>query len=374
MNNPQPEDILGDEYRTEYEWPQDEDLDHDWHSKQPRRTMRLVALRSRILAKGHTIAVVDAYNECQIGRDAAPPGMAMPRIRLKEMEVSKLHATIFWDTGRMEWAIVDMGSMHGTYLLSSAGTRSLPSDASSSSKGIRLSPSRVASMPRRLCHLDLVTIGGTTFCAHIHERDPPCEGCSSSGNADIPLFPMPKKRTVTGVVPSPEEGRSADVDPRKALASLKRDMLSRHRQASSPEHYPDRSYVDRSARRRALYPSSHADAPGTSSPSTIVEQPPVPTRAPSPPSPEPVSAPAVPLPSSNVGHMLLMKQGWEPGTSLGSLNETSPGGHRIEPIGVTTSVGRAGIGMQTLPQSSTPMMDQESWKEHGKHKRWDSLR
>ncbi|EIN03742.1 hypothetical protein PUNSTDRAFT_93745 [Punctularia strigosozonata HHB-11173 SS5] len=337
--------------------------------------MRLVALRSRILAKGQGIAVIDAYDECQIGRDAAPAGVTKPRIRLKEMEVSKLHATVYWDTYRKEWAVVDMGSMHGTFVLSNIPGQASTSDAAlASPTGARLSPSRVASVPRRLSHLDLITIGSTTFCLHFHGRDPPCEECSLHAGGEIPLFPKPKKvKPTVEVEPSPTVTSGETVDPRKALASLKRNMLSRHAQPTSADRGTGKRYVDRSARRRALYPHSPADAPGTSSPKPAIVSSPVPTRPPTPPAPDPVSAPATPLPSTNIGHKLLMKQGWAPGTALGLPGEDAASTHRVEPIEVNANVRRAGIGIQAAQQIAAPSPTFGDWKEDGKRKRWENF-
>ncbi|KIL54363.1 hypothetical protein M378DRAFT_814928 [Amanita muscaria Koide BX008] len=56
--------------------------------------------------------------ELQLGRDVPLTGMNTPKVRLKEMKVSKLHATVFWDAQRLEWSFVDMGSTHGTFLKS----------------------------------------------------------------------------------------------------------------------------------------------------------------------------------------------------------------------------------------------------------------
>lgn len=63
-------------------------------------SLRLIAEHSSILPKKQTIAVIDGYDEVQIGRDLAPRGSDTPRIRLKEMEVSKFHATVYWDQDR----------------------------------------------------------------------------------------------------------------------------------------------------------------------------------------------------------------------------------------------------------------------------------
>ena len=67
--------------------------------------LQLRVLQTAILHKHLSLAVLDAYAETQFGRDVATPGSDTPRIRLKEMPVSKLHATVFWDKARREWAV-----------------------------------------------------------------------------------------------------------------------------------------------------------------------------------------------------------------------------------------------------------------------------
>ncbi|KAI0254955.1 hypothetical protein BJV78DRAFT_1180181 [Lactifluus subvellereus] len=190
---------------------------------------RLVIQESRFIPHKQRLAVIDGYSEVQFGRDAAPPGVSTPRIRLKDMEVSKLHATLFWDAERHEWAVVDMGSKHGTFVGSGQDT-----------KRVRLSAPRVASMPKRVRHLDRLSLGGTTFVVHIHENRLPCVDCSASGQGGddiIPLFSHQKHDIVQA-----ERGRKRGADslgevPRnakRALASLKHVLLSRPGGISSP--------------------------------------------------------------------------------------------------------------------------------------------
>jgi hypothetical protein len=59
--------------------------------------LRLVALKSSILTGAERVAVIDSREDgFIIGRDKN----FHPRIRLKEMEVSKVHATLFWGDGK----------------------------------------------------------------------------------------------------------------------------------------------------------------------------------------------------------------------------------------------------------------------------------
>ncbi|KIK10137.1 hypothetical protein K443DRAFT_80848 [Laccaria amethystina LaAM-08-1] len=349
-----------DMYNPEYEWPGDststERNDNPTTSDSPLRkrgrnmsSLRLIVARSSILPSEYRIATADAHWEVQFGRDIAPNGSITPRIRLKEMEVSKLHATAYWDGTRREWSVVDMGSKHGTFLRSNCGSSEL------NGIGVRLSPSRVASIPRRLNHMDQLTLGSTTFIIHIHDEYP-CEECSPLAGEDIPLFPVSKhisaKRTrdVAGLDSnirpySPKPGG----DPRKALTMLKHSLLQNHdaRNSPSPIRTPDldAQYVDRAARRRQFHPSSHPDSPGVS---------PLPVRVDSPssdgilenPTDAPVlSQPPVPLPTTNIGHRLLILQGWEPGSALGMPPEDGRVA-LIEPLELSTTKGRSGLGIR----------------------------
>ena len=60
-------------------------------------TLRLLILRTspRVISSRSSIALLDGYPLVELGRDAPLPGSPTPRIRLKEMEVSKLHASLF---------------------------------------------------------------------------------------------------------------------------------------------------------------------------------------------------------------------------------------------------------------------------------------
>ncbi|OCH95480.1 hypothetical protein OBBRIDRAFT_788364 [Obba rivulosa] len=363
------------------------------HSVQPTvrsGCLRLLVQQSPVLPKKQSIAVVDGYTEIQIGRDVAPPGSDTPRIRIKEMAVSKFHATIYWDMELREWAVVDMGSKHGTFLLSDLGSSvtdrtsgegSGPTEPGSShSRGVRLSPPKVASIPRRLRHLDALSIGDTTFIVHIHDRIP-CADCSPKGNDEIPLFD-PRRTDRLDEASKKRKRDEASVnnslvapvarDPKKALTMLKRSLLSHH--DAPPAKAESARYIDRSARRRSLYPSTPPDAPGVASRNSLTPSASLSlslSDAPAP-KPEPVSAPPTPISDSNIGHRLLMKQGWQPGTGLGQPD--SGGKSLVEPLHVNVTVGRAGLGMSSAPASvpGSPRLALD-WKEGGKMRRWASV-
>ena len=84
---------------------------------------------SNLLPPQHTLALVTATTS--IGRDRS----YTPRIRLKSLEVSKTHATLFFDDIAQGWCVCDSASTHGTFVrrlgeqwerLSEKGRTSLP--------------------------------------------------------------------------------------------------------------------------------------------------------------------------------------------------------------------------------------------------------
>ncbi|OAX41157.1 hypothetical protein K503DRAFT_736123 [Rhizopogon vinicolor AM-OR11-026] len=362
-------------YDPAYEWPGDIEVPQPAvlnealsSTFRPWPLLRLLVQTSSVLPRAQRLAVLDEYEEVQFGRDIAPAGSRTPRVRLKEMAVSKVHATMFWDAGRREWAVVDMGSKHGSFLR--PGGYIGPTVITGEDLGVRLSPPRVASFPRALKHGDALTMGNTTFVVHIHIDRMSCEGCASSESGEdvIPLFQVSKvqnqgiKRAREEVNPIPAEGRDA----KKALTMLKRTLLSRHNQARSSPSSQSSSYVDRSAKRRSLYPSSPLDSPGAPSPRSNSPSA-ASSSSTSAPSPTPENPPKPqPLPESNIGRRLLMKQGWEPGTALGSGENASA---LIEPLEASAPSHRAGLGMP----DTAPTSFGGDWRESGKQKRWANL-
>lgn len=408
----------GTAYDPAFEWPGEEStattedtfppqldgplLTSHFHSHTP---IRLLVTQTSILPRKQKLVIPDSdHNELQFGRDVPPSGSETPRVRLKEMEVSKVHATIYWDQEQKGWGIVDMGSKHGTFIKSSVvkpvGTVSLDLGQGQDRRGSRLSPPKVASIPRRLRHLDSVSIGSTTFLAHIHDNRQPCVDCSPSPTThEVSLFNASKRDQDSLKRSSEAAGFSQSQaytpmtlgprDPKKALTMLKRSLLTQHGGTLPPAatNDPGSAYVDRSARRRALHPGSRPDVPGAVDPRRVLptilpyHQPvvrqlvrPSSSLVVQPPQPPP---PPAPLSTTNIGHKLLMKQGWQPGTSLGLPDDDSgsgsPGG-LIEPIQVSANVRRAGLGMpQAAPQTQSTSSSSSDWRENGKRRRWDGI-
>jgi hypothetical protein len=344
---PESGDIDGySDYNTMFEWPGENESDASFTSGSSHPVpikdhpiLRLVVLQSSVLASKRRVAVLDSYHEAQLGRDVQLTGSVTPRIRLKEMEVSKLHATVYWDGSRKEWNVVDMGSKHGTFLQS--GTAS----ASSQAIGLRLSQPRFSSIPRRLRHGDRLSIGGTTFAVHIHENQSPCQDCAVSDALEIPLFPAVQKRTrnvgpeTEGQLQMPAKKRDA----KRGMNMLKRCLLKLHdepKDVISSTTGTD-NYIDRAARRRMLHISSYSESPGVPSLSMVTGASHTNGR-PGSPAPEPSSRPALPINSSNIGHRLLVRQGWIPGSALGNPSELRDG--LVDPLEVRVKQNRAGLG------------------------------
>lgn len=384
-------------YDPSYEWP-GENLDVASDNDEAEATLtkakscfRLVVKRSSVLSAKRRVAVLDAYDEVQIGRDATT-SQTIPRIRLKDMEVSKLHATFYWDREKDVWAIVDMGSKHGTFVARTSQIEGRSSNNLSVSNGVRLSPSRHASLPRDLHHLDEISIGRTELIVHIHSGGTPCEECYSEVGCDIPLFTTPNAPTQKIVAGADTVVSKAPVEPRKAITLLKRTLLSRHASegSSSDSAHEKANYIDRSARRRLLHPYSRPDSLGTppiqSSPSASSSRHASPRIAP-PPNPTYVNTPQVssrtataePISNLNIGHRMLSKQGWTQGSALGSDTVISyPDSSRtalIEPLAVQANAGRAGLGMRNTPVEPPPTFySGENWKEESKRRRWEEVR
>jgi hypothetical protein len=402
---------LEDTYNPEYEWPVvTPEVDSRQHSEygsvvsdienNSPLIFRLVVLSSSILPKIQTLAIIDnAYKLLELGRDTAPPTSETPRVRLKEMEISKLHATIFWSVEHAQWKVVDMGSKHGTFVQppdwQPPQVNSGISLHDMDERGHRLSPPRVASLPQSLIHLSRLALGGTIFEVHIH-ADLPCDACSmgTDERMRVPLFSSKKKGTETSSslsetnVSSGKRKRAnqdtpmASLDARASLKQLKTTLLARTQSYKTDEEVlSSNTYIDRSARRRALNPLSSTDIPGVASRSSII--PPLTTGGVSAISvPRPESAPPIstPISQTNIGHRLLLQQGWVPGMSLGvsegeTIEDSQGAGpdartRLVTPLEVTTNVGRSGIG------SSAPSFEPgtSDWRAAGKQRRWDTLR
>lgn len=363
------------EYNPALEWPGESEFvppDNAYGDKGPpkinnagRGILRLLVVQTSILPREQTLVDPVEYTEFQLGRDIPPSGSRIPRLRLKEMEVSKLHATVYWDKKLRAWGVVDHGSMHGTFIKSDAGGSSAVPQ--SEQKGVRLSASRAASIPRTLRHLDLLSIGSTTFLIHMHASQLTCDECSTGSAGEVPFSTASELRHNSSKRSREVAGldRLPQVDHRKTLKMLKQNLISKRSpnaidSSTINTNRPDRStlyhihqsessddiiqHVGPSSRTQTLFtaPRPHKPHPDRAS---DMYMPPV-----------YVSAPPTALAETNVGHRLLLKQGWQPGETLGQMGDFSAGvadsrTSLLEPIHVSANIGKAGIGMSAAPAS-----------------------
>lgn len=335
--------------------------------------LRLVVRRSQVLDVG-SVAVLDARKDgTQLGRDRG----AEARLRIKEMEVSKTHAVVFYqpvsssrsprrasrspspygsrtatpeakreEPGESGWFVSDLGSTLGTYVAH-------PGEEDAT----RLSEAKCASRPYALRHGDRLTVGRTTFSVHIH-GDWPCAACQLSGNAQIDLEEGRLRAK------APFEDASFELDTfamsgngtRKGRQALKRRRemdalrgnLLGEEDAAPKVRAAAAGYVDRSAQRRRLHPPSpprHRDRER--------EEAPV------------VAGPAAPAGPSEAARKLLAKQGWSEGQGLGR----TPG--RAEPIVPVVRSERAGLG--TRGQVADQPGAGGDWRQRGRQRRWDEV-
>ncbi|KAJ7903591.1 hypothetical protein B0H14DRAFT_2665528 [Mycena olivaceomarginata] len=311
------------DYDPAYEWPGEADGGPATCGP----SLRLLVLRTSVFPTKQTLVITDGYAELQFGRDPAP-SPDTPRVRLKEMEVSKLHATAYADGD--SWNIVDMGSKHGTFLQP------------------RSSAMAIASVPRPLHHLDTLAIGSTTFLT-------PCSDCCSTFENEIPIF----SHHTNGKLPrSPSPMLDISLP---GLFGVRVQIT----QIALPDGAPSTQL--RGLMRQAVGPPLRAEAVASTS------QLPPPSAPWDPPPAVTTSQPPTPLPTTNIGHRLLLAQGWIPGASLGVTPDTSLGASedsdesRIRltaPLEVTSTSQRAGIGMTKAPSSG------DGWREDGRQRRW----
>lgn len=322
---------------------------------------RFLVQQSDVLRLG-SVVVVDSYETLLVGRDR----QRLPQIRLKELAVSKHHAYIFWDEETTTWSLVDNGSVHGTFITSNA--KSGPTVSPD-----RLSPPRTASLPRSLHDGDQVTIGSTTFGIHIHHDGTPCVACDSDETVKLLTDAKSKPQNLAPALHElPETGRE---DARIALQRLKNTLLKAPTYSTKRTigMNPASAYTDRAKRRRQTTVDYGVQVHETATQSTATassqayrKHPSLINRqlavlesadgqTPQSASASPVTTPfssehntpvhAEPLDSCNVGHKLLMKQGWKVGEALGNVTRSDRSALR-EPLKVRLLERRAGLGSQ----------------------------
>lgn len=342
--------------------------------------LRLVVRRSKALPHGG-IALLDARpGGIQIGRDRRGPGDGA-RLRVREMEVSKTHAVIYWgregkvdldsSSGDEGWWIVDLGSTLGTYVAHRG-----------EGEATRLSEPKHSSPPFAIQHLSRVTVGTTTFVAHIH-ADWPCGECQLAGSEEIRLEDGDVENEGTSTPGDASPAPAAQFDPpvgaaqrrgqrqfkRKLALDALRDTLlgdedkgpaARKSGAGAPSTGANAiggsssGYLDRSAQRRRLHPPS---PPHLSS-----------ERGRQRDGGATISAPAQPAGPSAVSRAMLARQGWTPGAGLGR-----DASGRAEPVVAVIRSERVGLGARGQVADTGDAPGAGDWRARGKQRRWDEV-
>ncbi|KLT44618.1 hypothetical protein CC85DRAFT_242272 [Cutaneotrichosporon oleaginosum] len=320
----------------------------------PDHILRFVVRRSKVLPLGGVVLLDARPGGIQIGRDRRGAGDPA-RVRVREMEVSKTHALVYWGReGRVDaavraavpkpedaegWWIVDLGSTLGTYV-AHRGER----------EATRLSEAKHASTPHPIRHLSRVTVGTTTFTAHIH-TDWPCGDCALAGAEEIRLEVDAETATPDGGSPAPFDppvGAAARRGQRQFKRKLAMDALRDTLLGEDARTAPSRgAYVDRSAQRRRLHVSSPPRTSGSPGPAII--------------------APPQPAGPSAAARAMLARQGWAPGSGLGR-----DASGRAEPVVAVLRNERVGLGArgQVADQGDGAGGD---WRSRGKQRRWDEV-
>ncbi|GAA5897397.1 uncharacterized protein JCM6883_006687 [Sporobolomyces salmoneus] len=249
-----------DDIPEEQIWPGDEEEEESPEERLKRESLasapllRLVVeeANSTVLPREQKIAVLDPAEPVSIGRDRSHER----RIRLKELAVSKVHATLFWTIdeeveSRGYWAVVDNGSTHGTFV-----------KGDGEKKETRLSEPKIASTPTRLHHFDTLRCGTTSFKIHIHASFA-CSSCTVASDSSniIPLLPAsetgPKEIPAAYHTKSKEE---KEFERREQLKGLKDKFLKPSAKSTTATAMPqptttaktsDSPYINRAAARRA---------------------------------------------------------------------------------------------------------------------------
>lgn len=310
--------------------------------------MRLVKVSSDVLSEMERIAIIDSRSEgCSVGRDRSFD----PRIRLADLEVSKTHCHLFFlqsgETNEFGFAISDIGSTHGTFVLSNSTLEEEDLSSLPTSSFQRLSPSKKASSPFFLNHLDLIKVGNTLFRVHIHESWS-CKDCSlnSEGTDEIQLHQPSSQQNSKVAEPSSsnqidqsnnyqdqrrfgDRKLDSEAHRRDEMKDLKAKWGGKQNGNAGSGNYTDRAAVRRS--KNGNLPSTLTSA--SNSASKTFSTGPLSRTSVSPPD----STPA-PLDSSNKGYRLLAQMTGESG-GKGRLGKELVQGNQM---------GSSGLGYRQL--------------------------
>lgn len=297
--------------------------------------LRLVKLRSDVLPRDKTVAIVDGrHGGISVGRDRT----YTPRLRLPSMEVSKHHANIFSNSREpYVFSVADTGSTHGTFVC----RRGRPTAASAlaqvpSNVYQRLSEAKQASQPFALQHWDLLRIGqqSTTFEVHLHDTPyDVCDKCAiqEDGRNEISLAPLAGASSVRGAAAPSVLRPSTSQQKRRQMESERRSRLKALRHACLARVEPGpaaaSTYRDRAAVRRELHDGAAPMPPPSTATTTE-------------------SAPSRPLGADHVGYQMLARMASSSETPLPTQ----------APVVPRVAAGRAGLG-------STGLLDAEAYAQ-----------
>ncbi|ODO06865.1 hypothetical protein I350_04225 [Cryptococcus amylolentus CBS 6273] len=329
--------------------------------ERPDHLLRLVvqATASPKVVVGQVAVIDSREGGVQLGRDRCERG-AQARVRLRELEVSKTHAVVYWTEESQDehdqegWRVVDLGSTHGTFI-------STPLRGNEMTAPYRLSEPKHSSKPVAISHLSTLTIGSTTFEAHIHSSWP-CDACKLCGTNELSLetgeVPVEGKslkdkdaeeQTWDVAMSSREKWGNRDARRKVEMANLKENLMKRNGGGSgsnSPAAEPAREYIDRSAMRRQLRPKSPPRKAATPATSAAV-----------------VSAAPAPV-QSKFAQGMLAKQGWQEGSGLGK-DETG----RAVPLDTQVRIKKRGLGAEGSVDDGDG-----DWRTKAKMRRWGEVR
>ncbi|WVQ75082.1 hypothetical protein IAR50_004691 [Cryptococcus sp. DSM 104548] len=335
--------------------------DDELPKERPDHLLRLVVRATKIpKIEVGKVAVIDTREGgVQLGRDRCERG-AQARIRLRELEVSKTHAVIYWGEGNEDeqdlegWRVVDLGSTHGTFIATPLRGNELTAPR-------RLSEPKHSSKPSPVPHLSTLTVGSTTFEVHIH-LSWPCDICKLVGTNELPLEtgdapaeskPSKDKDAEEQVwdiaMSSKEKWGNRDARRKAEMANLKENLMKRNGDGSgsgSPAAEPAREYIDRSAMRRQLHPKSPPRKTSTPAKSAAV-----------------VSAAPAPV-QSKFAQGILAKQGWQEGSGLGK-----DGSGRAVPLETRLRTKKRGLGVEGSVDDGV-----DDWRTKAKMRRWGEVR
>lgn len=359
-------------------------MPEDAPSLPPLRLRVLQPHRTSSILKDKTVLILDTETAVTIGRDRT----FNPSLRIKEMEVSKTHLTLFTNTDAhcqegSGWYIVDNASTLGTFLSFRVEDENM--------KPVRLSEAKQASKPFKLSHLDQISISSPTepvisFEVHLHPKFPSsCSTCAllsdESNRLRLSTDPTLDSRATSTISKStgeddyamtPQDAKANREKKRKTeMAKLRNRFFGApekpakkaNRKERQPEAEPEpddleperipKKYIDRAKLRRQANPAStRAGGPERCLPSS--------KSALNTPKEEKMD----PFRSESKGAILLSKMGGGDQSKMGTIIEAKSMGIQQAGLGSQSLI----VGVESLSETrSGSSMD---WREKAKEASW----